>query len=131
MPQYGRDYRSLTSGTGWDSTTHSGRHQMLRKLSKCIGKLNDEASATMILWIPIVLMASLFLWIGLGKVFDSLSQFQYSFAAANPQMPVSADRVWITGAFTTGYTSLLIFSILMPVLVFSIIVAKRRIDGQI
>lgn len=62
---------------------------------------------------------------------DRLSLFQNSFAAANPNLPVSADRVWLTGMFITGYPALLIFSILVPILFYAIIVAKRRIDSGI
>ena len=108
---------------------------MLKKLSDLIrsrtGKLTDEASATMVLWVPIVLIASLALWIFLGRVMDVLANVQYSFAAANPGIPVSADRVMISQWFISGYQSLLIASILLPILIYSIIVAKRRIDGQI
>jgi hypothetical protein len=104
---------------------------MLRKSRKLIGRLNDEASAATITWIPIILMFSLFLWIGLGKVWDLLANFQFSFAAANPNLPVSSDRIWLTGAMTSGYSALLIFSILMPILVYSIIRAKSRADSQL
>jgi len=107
---------------------------MLRKLSDYIksrtSKLKEDASVTMEIWVVVLLFFALFMFSALGVVMDRLSGFQASFAAGS-SLPVSADRVWITGAFIQGYWSLLIFSILLPILFYAIIVAKRRQDSGI
>lgn len=95
-----------------------------------VKKLDERASATMMIWIPVLLMFSLFLWIGMGVVMDRLSGFQSAFAASS-SLPVSSDRVWLTGMMINGYSALLIFSVVLPICVFGIVVAKRRMDSGI
>ena len=94
-------------------------------------KLTDDASATMVVWFPIILLFGLFLWIGMGVVYDRLSQWQYNFAIANPNLPVSADRIAFTGYATTTFQALLIFAIVGPLILYAVVVAKRRIDSQV
>lgn len=107
---------------------------MLKNLSDLIrsrtGKLDENASVTMEIWIVVILFFGLFLWIGCGVVMDRLSGFQNAFAASS-SLPVSSDRVWLTGMMINGYWALLIFAILLPILFYAIVVAKRRIDSGI
>ena len=47
--------------------------------------INDEASATLVIWGPVMILFGCFLFAALGICMDRLSGFQASFAAANPQ----------------------------------------------
>ena len=92
---------------------------------------NEDGSVAMIAWVPITIMLALFIWIALGKVVDLLATFQNKFAAANPSIPVSPDRVMYTGWMLTGYQALLLVGIVLPILYYAIIVSRRRNDSNI
>jgi len=92
---------------------------------------NEEGSVAMILWIPATLFLGLFLWVSLSKVFDLLTNFQNHWALANPNIPVSPDRAMYTGFMILGWQSLLIFGLVLPVLLYALLVAKRRTNSNI
>ena len=92
---------------------------------------NEDGSVAMILWIPATLFLGLFLWVSLSKVFDLLTNFQNHWALANPNMPVSPDRVMYTQWMIWGWQSLLLFAIVLPVLYYAIIVARRKTNSNI
>jgi hypothetical protein len=94
-------------------------------------KIGDGGSVAMIFWVPITAGLGLFLWIALAKCVDLLTNFQNHFQAANPNLPVSAARIETTQWMITGYQSLIIISILLPILYFAIITAKKRTNNNI
>jgi hypothetical protein len=98
---------------------------------KVLSKLNEEASAAGMAWFVVILLFSLFLWEGLGVVMDRMAAFQNTFAAGNSFIPVSADRVQVTQQMQLGWSAFILFGILLPIMVYIIIVAKRRIDGAL
>jgi hypothetical protein len=92
---------------------------------------SEDGSVAMIAWVPITIMFALFVFIALSKVFDILVSFQAKFALANPSIPVSPDRVMYTQWFIWGWQSLLLFAVVLPVLYYAILVARRRNDSNI
>lgn len=92
---------------------------------------NDEGSAAVLAWFVVVLLILLFVWIGLSVATDKLTNFQNAFAAANPQIPVSQDRVNVTTWMISGWWAWVLFGIVIPVIWYSIIVAKRRQDSMV
>lgn len=92
---------------------------------------NEDGSVSMIFWVPATLGLGLFLIIALGKVVDLLTQFQAHFALSNPSLPVSADRITYTGYMITGFWAIIIVGLLIPVLYYAILVAKRRTQSNI
>ena len=92
---------------------------------------NDQASAAILVWFVVMIMILLFVWIGLSVATDRLTSFQNAFAAANPDIPVSQDRVNITTWMISGWASWVLFGIIIPVIWYSIIIAKRRQDGMV
>jgi Na+/proline symporter len=93
--------------------------------------IGDGGSVAMIFWVPITIGFALFLFIGLGKVVDLLTQFQNHFQAANPSLPVSAARIQTTGWMITGFQALLVIGILLPVIYYAIITSKKRTNNNI
>jgi hypothetical protein len=94
-------------------------------------KLDDSASSAMLAWFIVIFLFSLFVWIGLGVVTDKLTVFQFEFSQANTNIPVSQDRVNITTWMIQGYWAWLVFGIIIPIMFYAIVVAKRRMDAGV
>ena len=92
---------------------------------------DDTGSISAASWFILVLFTALFVWEGLGKAIDMLTSFQAGYILANPSMPLSSDRMQVTTWMIAGWGAVLVLGIVLPLLYFSIIVAKRRIDSEI
>jgi hypothetical protein len=92
---------------------------------------DDTGSISAASWFILVLFTALFVWIGLAKVTDMLTAFQAGYILANPSMPVSSDRMQVTTWMIAGWGAVLVLGIVLPLLYYAIIVAKRRIDSEV
>jgi hypothetical protein len=92
---------------------------------------DDTGSISAASWFILVLFTALFVWAGLGKVLDMLTSYQAMYILANPSMPVSSDRMQVTTWMIAGWGAVLVLGIVLPLIFYAVVIAKRRIDSEV
>jgi len=87
-------------------------------------KLNDDASASMVILFFVMIVLPVFLWIGSGYLVDLLIHQQTMMISAS--LPISQDRINTTNFLLLGFRGLLVVGITLPAIVYSIVVSRRQ-----
>lgn len=102
----------------------------LSKVLEDIG-LNDRASVAAVVYFILVLMLSLFVWIGLGSVVDRMSVLGAGTGLDPALYPVSQNRVDTLNMLGNAYQGIPWLGGIFPMLIYTLVVAKRRMSGQV
>ena len=90
---------------------------------------NEDGSASVILLFFITIFLGIFVWIGSGYVVDILTSTQN--AMVSTTFPMSQDRLNTTNWLVIGFKALPTLGIVMPMIVYTISVARRREDSVV
>jgi hypothetical protein len=94
--------------------------------------LDDEGSISGIAYFVIVLFVSLFAYIGLGEVVDRMLLVNIALnSTINGSIPVSVERVNTLNSLVTGVKVFPLIGSLIPLILYSWVVAKRRAGSEV
>jgi hypothetical protein len=100
------------------------------RLSEVLG-LDEDASIAAVVYFFLVLMLSLFCWIGLGVVVDRMSAIGTTSALDSTMFPVSQNRIDTLTMLGLAYRWIPWLGGVFPLLVYTFVVAKRRQSGSV
>ena len=89
---------------------------------------SEDGSTSILVWMVVIIFFGLFTWICLGVVNDKLTNFAFAFSQANPNIPVSQDRVNITNWMIQGWWAWPLIGLILPTIYYTIIISKKRQD---
>jgi TRAP-type C4-dicarboxylate transport system permease small subunit len=89
----------------------------------------DDASASVIMLFIVTIFLGLLVWAGTGLVVDKIVDTQNGMITSD--LPMSQDRLNTTNWLILGFRALPVLGITIPMIIYSIGVARRRDDSVV